>query len=184
MSGEIIASEVVGTIGGKLYVNLGGVIKSVRPEEVPDFLIKGYELGTGLLDTKCPSLGKIWVRNDQGVHDFIHPHELHTYISKGFYLTTSPTEGTIWVHKGAEELMIPRGAEEAYLLEGYSRGRGINPSEGRFWIHKTTDKGTDRKRVKAEYLDAYISLGYTKGNGLSGELNPFSRKLAREQGKK
>ena len=65
----------------------------------------------------------------------------------------------IWVHNDTEELYIPNSAEQAYLAQGWMRGRLLDKN---VYLHR---QGYSDIKVSASDVDAYVKAGWSLGRG-------------------
>lgn len=70
--------------------------------------------------------------------------------------TKQKLSNKVWVNDGNKSLLIDKKDLDAYINNGYTRGRN---DLKRIWVHK--DNNT--KRIDINELEYYISIGYSKG---------------------
>lgn len=70
---------------------------------------------------------RIWVNNGTN-ENWIHSHELESYLSKGYHQGRIPTRvgsttGRIRIHKGSDSKFVPSDQLDNYLIDGWKLGR-------------------------------------------------------------
>lgn len=109
------------TTAGRIWVNDGLVNKAIFPEELDEYLCKGYV--KGFLSKKydrATCLGRIWINNGV-MSKSIYPSEFPEYELKGF--VKGRLYNKVWMHKGSELRMIEVSEVDNYISQGYELGK-------------------------------------------------------------
>jgi hypothetical protein len=158
---------------GRILVNNGLLVKRIRSSQLDEYLLNGYEIGSGgLMDHMS---GKIFVYiTDETNRILINKNDYLMYESLGYKrgrVNKGSLKGKIRITNGIDNLVIHKDED---IPEGFYRG--VAPSDnrkgnsGRKWINN----GSIDKAVLIPELDLYINLGWKLGRLSSGKRGKIS----------
>lgn len=168
-------NKVRDKILGRVWINNGVSEKMINPEDLEDYLSKGYFKGRipfteeHIRKTSDSRRGHSY----ESKESLLRRSEMMTGKSNPFYgKTHSESQKEIWrsmrcemvwVNKDGVNTTIHQKDLEEYLLNGWTRGmirRSPVPNVGKVCINN----GVSNKYVASEEVEKYLSLGWIKGS--------------------
>lgn len=155
---------------GNVIVNDGNRARRVKPEEVEEYLAKGWSLGFAFVD-RSSFLGKKKVHKDGKVL-FVEEDEIPDYLNQGWKRgdgnracsgMVSKYRGSVFIHKdGRAKIIMPENLQ-SYLDRGWQRGNVPSKVKGFVWANN----GIERKQFPENEIPDGWKLGM-------GAINHFS----------
>ena len=150
--------EMRGRVCVYLQEESSRLCRKIKPEELPEYLKRGYILGTNP-NYVLPECSK-------------EKKDKLSKITKEWYAEYYKTHET--PHKGCKH-----SEDSKIKMSEKAKGR-VNPNKGKIWCHRNNDSKIERLSVKDE---SEIPTGWVKGFGPKGKYRGLSEETKRKMSK-